>query len=323
MAGEWWEYGLLGFGLTNVTPWRVGTSFILFRRGNLTAGLWRLPPSSLPGVLDWAEALAEMIAPPLPVEAGGGKRYFLLEDGSAVLLTAWPGVGLPRQKPGRDLADLLLFLARLRRRAEERREAVPLLPGRAWLFSWRERIRRLDSFALVAARRLHPTEFDRIFLRRYETIREEAARSLTALTAALAGIKGETVGLEKIERGFFYRDEDGRIRLKNPGWLVAVEPMRDVYRLLVRYLPRLEFSCRTVVAALELYRAACPTIGREEWEGLLAALLFPEDYYGLACRYFFHLVPWPLSIFLRQERRIWAGEPARRTLVKELGAFLS
>ncbi|MGQ9779205.1 MAG: nicotinate-nucleotide adenylyltransferase [Bacillota bacterium] len=324
MAGEWWERGLRSFGLSGVTPSRVAASFILFRWGELSAGLWRLFSSSLPGILYWAERLAGLIAPPLPAKERGGERYLLLEDGSAVVLTAWGGADLPRQKTERELEELAGFLGRLRRRTEGARETPPLSPGRSWLVCWRERIRRLESFALVAARRLHPGEFDRAFLRRYETIRQEAEESLAALEAALARAGRRTVvGPERVERFYFYQEEKGKIGLKSPACLSASEPMRDVYRLFVRYLPRLGFSSRAAVAAAGLYRAACPEIDKEEWGVLLAALRFPEDYYRLACRYFLHLEPWPLQTFLRQECRIWATDLARRALVEELGAFLS
>ena len=148
-----------------------------------------------------------------------------------------------------------------------------------------------------------------------------AAREAGEIAVARAGRR--VVGLERVERFYFYQEEKGRIGLKSPVWLTASEPMRDLYGLFVRYLPHLGFSCRAAAAAASLYRAAYPETPPGEWAILLAALRFPEEYYRLACRYFFNLEPWPLQTFLRRERRIWEAGPARRALVEELESFLS
>lgn len=255
------------------------------------------------------------------LQAGSGRPYALLDGRTAALLTVWHGTELPRTEMEREMTAIAGFLGRLRRLFERSGAEASPGPKRPWVESWRERLRRLETFASLAARRLHPTEFDRVFLARFETLREEAERSLLGLEAAAHCITSG-VGLDRVERSLFYQRGDGGMGLKSPIGLAAAEPMRDLHRLFARYLPRTGFHPRAAASALAAY-AAEHLPAREELALLAAALRFPEDYYRLACRYFLNGESWPLRTFLRRERRIWAAEAARRALVEEIPFLLS
>ena len=142
---------------------------------------------------------------------------------------------------------------------------------------------------------------------------------MTELTAAIAGLQ-PSAAWNEIDRHRLYEGRDG-LALKTLLGLNAEYPVRDLYRLLARTMPRLDWAFEPAAAALAAYRTSWPADSQEQ-DLLQAALRFPNDHYRLAYHYYLNHKAWPLRTFLRKQEEVWRAEPIRQRFVEELPVLL-
>ena len=267
----------------------------------------------------WEEALAPygILAPRLL--AADGKTRVRVDERTAAFLTVWQGPDLSRLETAAELSRVAGFLAHFRRLSASFALPIPCPPGSGWAESWSARARRLKIFAQLAAERLNPTRFDLDYLEQTKYFQHQAERAVAELNAAIADLQ-PSAALNEIDRHRLYEGRDG-LALKTLLGLNVEHPVRDLYRLLARTMPRLDWSLEPAAAALAAYRASWPPNAREQ-DLLQAALRFPNEHYRLAYHYYLNHKAWPLRAFLRKQEEVWHAEPIRQRFVEELPVLL-
>lgn len=321
MEEDWYRGVLAEFGLTHDDVRAAEAKQVEVRLGGLHGCLWRTPMGQEEDdlLVAWEEALVPLgiLAPRLM--AAGGRTRLRVDERTNAFLTVWQGPDLPRLETAEELARVAGFLARFRRLSASLTLPIPHPPGLGWVESWAARAKRLKIFVQLAAERLNPTRFDLVYLEQTKYFQHQADRAVTELTAAIAGLQ-PCAAWNEIDRHRLYEGHDG-LALKTLLGLNAEHPIRDLYRLLARTMPRLEWAFEPAAAALAAYRTSWPADPQDQ-NLLQAALRFPNDHYRLAYHYYLNHKAWPLRTFLRKQEEIWRAEPIRQRFVEELPVLL-
>lgn len=318
---EWWPPILEAYGLNPDNLLEAGPDRVLFRIGENSAALWRTPatPEEQAILLSWEELLGPRGSIAARLLARGGAPWVRVDERTLAVSTAWHGADWPRLAGGQETVGLAQFLALFRPLSREAGLPAPVPPGPGWAESWAERARRLESFADLAAARLNPTRFDLIHLEQGEHYSRQARRSAEDLAAVLRGLAtGAT--LREVDRHRFFRGPSGPA-LKTSQGLARDYPVRDLYRLMARVLPRLSWSRQAAGDILAAYHRVWP-LEEAEVAALQAGLRFPHEYYRLAYHYYLNRKTWPLRTFLRKQEEIMGREPERLLLVEEVPLLL-
>lgn len=321
MDDEWYLAVLSEFSLDRSATVKVESDQVQVRLGDLSGCLWRstVSPEEQALLVDWEESLRPHDITAVRLRTRGGAPWVRVDDRTIALLTAWQGSDLPRLGTADELAPIAGFLGRFRRLSADVDLPAPRDPGLSWGESWQERAGRLRLFAKLAAARLSPTRFDLAFLEQANYFQRQADRATVELAQALQGMD-IGVALNEINQRRLYRGRQG-LAAKSLLGLAAEAPIRDLYRLLARTLPKLEWALPPAAAVLAAYSAEWPP-RPGELAVLQAALRFPNDHYRLAHHYFLNHKTWPLRTFLRKQDEIWQREPARNRLVEEIPLLL-
>lgn len=321
MDDSWYREALTAYGLGPECLLKSDQNQAEIQLGGIRGCLWRspAPPEEQELLVRWENRLGRRGITAVRLLARGGAAWIRIDERNLALLTAWVGNDLERLVSTEDLIVVARFLGRFRRLCSAEDLAAPSPQGLSWAESWDERARRLGLFEQLASERLNPTRFDLIYLEQARYCGHQAQRSAAEL--AQAGRECQVgVTLGEVDRHRLYRSQS-RLGLKTLLGMAAGIPIRDLYRLLARTLPRLDWSQAAAAAILRGYHEEWP-LRRAELELLQAGLRFPNDLYRLAHHYFLNRKAWPLRTFLRKQAEIWAREPARNRLVDELPLLL-
>lgn len=322
MAEEWPERALSAFGLESEAITATAPGRVSLRLGTVRACLWR---SSLTGdaharIAAWERMLGGHGLMAVRLQPRGGGWHADLGEGMTAVLTAWDGCELGRTARLDQAARIAAFIGRVHRLAGESGLPAPVQVGRDWLESCAEDAGRLALFARLAAGRMHATRFDRVFLEQAHHYIRAGEEALGRLAAAWNG-QAPGLALNWICRNVFFQGRHG-LALKTGLGLAPGVPIRDLCRLLLRYLPGLRWSMEAGMSIIAAYCAERrPAPG--EIRLLQAGLSFPAEFFDLARGYYLNLRPWPLRRFLRRQAAAWRREAARRRFVEELPSLVS
>ena len=285
-------------------------------------GLLRLtsiPPEELDAMMAWEALLSQRKMAGKRLLTGSGGGWTAVDEHTRAVLTVWEGADIHRLETLPGIAGVAQYLGVFRRLAETSAYRAPQAPGIGWGESLAKRAERLASFAVLAAERLNPTPFDLTYLEQANYFQKQAERGTTELQNSLARIE-PGVALTEVDRHLFYSTSDG-LALKSLLGLRVDAPIRDLYRLMARVLPRLDWSSETVGEILRSYAAAWPLSGAE-LAVLRAGLRFPHEHYRLSHHYFLNRKNWPLRTFLRKQEKVWRQEPLRTRVLEDLPLLL-
>ncbi|HEX3047667.1 MAG TPA: hypothetical protein VHY08_23145 [Bacillota bacterium] len=264
-----------------------------------------------------------------PISLTDGRTYARLDENRWFYVTEWPELrGVSFRSTG-DLRLLVKLITGFRKAQgqglvfglPERNEETELISR------FNRIIRCFDSFALLARRRLHPTQFDRLFLAYLPEARTWIGRALALLEKCdysrfWASLTTQDLIINRLVRSNLRIHTSGSgafcLRLNDFRWDL---PIIDLGILLIKTGRSAQWNRKWFYDILSEYQKPFPLTHSEA--GLLQAYLtFPWSFYRLAARYYYNRTQWPLFTFIEKMDRVlvedkWRGELVLSELFRE------
>jgi CotS family spore coat protein len=180
----------------------------------------------------------------------------------------------------------------------------------------------LAGFKMLAAHRLRPTRFDRLFLGIAPRLETMAAKSLKLLESSryrelFAALQPDNLVINDFSRGNLRVDSIGKVRLLRLKNYRFDLPVMDLAVLLLKSGRSQHWERSWYEALLAEYQNYAP-LTMAEIAIIKAYLYFPWNIYHLASRYYLNRVTWPNYLFNEKLERLIADEENRVRLITEI-----
>jgi CotS family spore coat protein len=260
-----------------------------------------------------------------PVDLSDGRTYAELNEECWFYLTPWPELQKVYFSSPDDLKLLVSLLVEFRKTISES-GFLFCLPDRKininLLEKYREIVRQLNSFGMLARHRIRPTAFDRIFLSYLPEIIAQVNQAISRLERSdyldlVFKLTSQDVIINKLTRHNLRTTPDGKaicLRLDDYHWDL---PIIDLAILLIKTGRSSKWDnnwFHTILAEYEKYF----TISTVEFQVIYAYLAFPWSLYRLASRYYYNRVNWSLRSFVEKMERLLEDEVNRTQFVNSL-----
>lgn len=258
-----------------------------------------------------------------PLFLTDGRSYAKLDEERWFYITLWPEMQNVRFRSTKDLLSLVNLLAGFRKIWVDNGFLYCLPEHRAGFNLWvkfKEVLNRLDSFRMLAKHRLHPTIFDRRFLKYLPVMIDQTKQAIEILEKTdyrerFASLTLQDIIINNLTRHNLRISGDGRavcLQLADYHWDL---PIIDLAILLIKSGRSSKWDIdwfRMIRREYEKYFV----ISEPECQVIRAYLCFPWSLYHLAARYYYNRVDWPLRLFVEKMERLLADEVNRMRLVK-------
>ncbi len=257
-----------------------------------------------------------------PIRLKNDYFYNVLEDGRLFYLTDWPE--LRRISFRHDLNSLLTLIINFRKVMSPPELSILKIktPLRNLIERYQDMIKSIKSFAMLANFRLHPTMFDRVFLKYWEGIIREAEFAFDLIrSSAYSNMVNAKESLRPIINDF----SRSNLRALLNGQAICISlkgsvldaPLTDLALLMVKTGRANRWSHDWYDRITEAYSGSFP-LTNEDLEVIRAYIAFPWESYRLAARYYHNRVNWPVGVFVEKMKRIAIGEKNRKKLIESL-----
>jgi CotS family spore coat protein len=263
-----------------------------------------------------------------PIPLNNQAEYGRLDERNWFYLTHWAELQKLRYHRTEHLRAVVRLIVDFRQTVSDREWPVNFLKGKEGpdLTGKMEEIRQyFIAYGMLARHRIHPTGFDRLFIRSLPGFLQkcdlavERMRRTDYLTLR-SDPKSHRVFINDFSRnniGIQMPDQAVCLRLKNAHTDLAI---MDLAVLLSKTGRSNRWNRQWYDAAIAEYQKVFP-ISRQELRIVAAYMSFPWNIYRLVSRYYLNRVNWPAYLFVEKLERILRDEKNREPFIADIGAI--
>jgi CotS family spore coat protein len=260
-----------------------------------------------------------------PVDLNDGRTYAKLDEQSWFYITTWPELQKIYFSCQRDLQLIVHLLVEFRKAILES-GFLFCLPERKMNFNllekYREIVKQLNSFGMLARHRLRPTAFDRMFFGHLPEILDQTKQAISILERTdyldlIAKLTPQDIIINKLTRHNLRVTPDGGaicLRLEDYHWDL---PIIDLAILFIKTGRSSKWDVNWFQMLLKEYEKHF-RISAAELQVIYAYLAFPWNLYRLSSRYYYNRADWPLRSFVEKMERLLEDEGNRSQFLKGL-----